>query len=267
MYLDITLMKKLKIGKGDTICVVPSKKEKYRVLGKISPIPIDELINFCINRGINTLNIKQLSLRRCNPINLPDKNNLDLHYLLGSILGDGCLSVKKGSRNGKSYTLKVSSQYLPNILKIRNILLSLFGLKATVYKEKTWYNVNCYSKILVIFLNKIYSIPIGKKYFSICIPKIVKEDKSFMIYFLKGLCDSDGNIYLHRGKKCVQLRQKSYSFLKDVKSIFHKLGIYMPGPYYDKANNSWVLWSSKKSVVDNFIKEIGKVNYNPGPVA
>ncbi len=27
-------------------------------------------------------------------------------------------------------------------------------------------------------------------------------------------------------------------------------------PYYDKANNSWVLWSSKKSLVNTFIKKI-----------
>ena len=38
-------------------------------------------------------------------------------------------------------------------------------------------------------------------------------------------------------------------------------------PYYDKANDSWVLLSSKKIVVDSFINEIHNLKISCAPVA
>ena len=108
-----------------------------------------------------------------------------------------------------------------------------------------------------MILHKKYQIPIGLKYGSIKVPDIINSSNKIKITsFLKGVFDSDGNIYLHRGRKCVQLRQKSYSFLKQLQSLFNILGIEFRDPYYDKANGYWVLWSSKKELVNNFINKI-----------
>ena len=73
---------------------------------------------------------------------------------------------------------------------------------------------------------------------------------------MKGVFDSDGNLYLHRGRRSIQLRQKSKDFLFELFNLFKEIGIEFNNPYYDKANNSWVLWSSKKELVDNFINKI-----------
>jgi intein/homing endonuclease len=80
---------------------------------------------------------------------------------------------------------------------------------------------------------------------------------------LKGVFDSDGNSYNHRNKLCIQLRQKSESFIRELKRLFEKIDIKFRNPYKDGANNSWVLWSSKKELVDNFINKI--IDFNPLP--
>ena len=113
-------------------------------------------------------------------------------------------------------------------------------------------------------LNKKYEVPIGKKYNSICIPQLVLNgNKNMKICFLKGVFESDGNIYVHRNNKCIQLRQKSESFLREIKGLFNILGIDFREPYYDKANNSWLLWSSKKELIDNFINKIIDFKISP----
>lgn len=113
-------------------------------------------------------------------------------------------------------------------------------------------------------MHKKYEIPLGLKYASIKVPEIIKtsSDKQIKL-FLRGVFDSDGNIYLHRGKKSVQLRQKSNIFLKELRDLFFKIGVEFREPYYDIGNNSWVLWTSKKETVDNFIKKIMSVNICP----
>ena len=68
--------------------------------------------------------------------------------------------------------------------------------------------------------------------------------------------DSDGNIYNYRRGKSVQLRQKSKRFLDELRLLFIFLGLDFHESYQDIANGSWVLWSSKKALVDNFIKKI-----------
>ncbi|MBL7052096.1 MAG: LAGLIDADG family homing endonuclease [Nanoarchaeota archaeon] len=92
------------------------------------------------------------------------------------------------------------------------------------------------------------------------VPSIIINNKRVIPFFIKGLFDSDGNIYLHRKKTAIQFRQKSQKFIIGVKDLLLEVGIHIGGPYYDKANNSWLLWSSKKSSVDRFIKDINFLN-------
>lgn len=42
----------------------------------------------------------------------------------------------------------------------------------------------------------------------------------------------------------------------EVKDIINSLGIDIKGLYFDKANNSWLISTTKKSEVDNFINKI-----------
>ncbi len=107
----------------------------------------------------------------------------------------------------------------------------------------------------------MYSIPIGKKYKEIKVPDIIKLDKDYIKYFIKGVFDSDGNRYKHRGNECIQIRQKSYKFIKDLRFILNMVEIKFNEPYYDKANGSWLLWSSKMDLVNKFINDI--ININP----
>lgn len=67
--------------------------------------------------------------------------------------------------------------------------------------------------------------------------------------------------------KAIQLRQKSGRFLEGLNRLLRELNLIFNPPYYDKANNSWVLLSSKKDLVDNFIKNIIDFKALEAPIA
>lgn len=275
MEFTLDLLNKLKTA-GKSICITPQDVNFQNALQKLEtssikdlssrsvyywkkgerPIPLKYLIEICDKHQIKKMNIEKLSVNSGNSIRLPNKKEPQLYYLLGIILGDGCLTVNKKSINQNSYTLQITIREKDEAINIKEVIKKLFDLNSSIYKGRGCYNVCSFSKALVILLNKKYSIPIGKKYEKIKVPESIKKDQTTIPYFIKGLFDSDGNIYTHRNKKCVQFRQKSQSFIKEVQKLLQEIGIPLPGPYYDKANNSWLLWSSKKDVVDTFINKI-----------
>jgi intein/homing endonuclease len=137
------------------------------------------------------------------------------------------------------------------------MIYELFGIKSSIYPGKGCYDVCTYSKPLVLVLSHKFQIPIGKKYCNLQIPLIIiNGESSLKKAFIKGIFDSDGNIYSHKGKNAIQLRQKSGSFLKQISDLLYSINFGFNEPYYDIANNSYLLWSNKISLVDSFINEI-----------
>ena len=188
---------------------------------------------------------------------IPQNGNFYLSYFLGLLLGDGCICISKERELKKqSYSIRIAVKGDKRINQVLKLMRNLFGINPSQHKGKGCYEICIYSKALLFFLNTYYEIPIGEKYSLIKVPSKIKDNSESIMYFLKGMMDSDGNKYLHRGKLCFQLRQKSGNFLSEVYELFHKIGINVNRPYFDKANNSWVIWCSKKSVVDKFINDI-----------
>ena len=225
------------------------------------PIPSRYLKEICRHTEIKSINIVSFSVNSGKKIIIPDKENLQFYYLLGLILGDGCLSFNNKHLHGGSYTLQITMRYQKEAKKVKNLIKDLFNINSSIYKGKGCYNICTFSKTLVIFLNKLFSIPLGKKYKLIKVPTIINKDSNYIRYFLKGLFDSDGNIYKNKNKWCIQIRQKSKIFIIQIHSLFKKIGIEIRGPYYDKANNSWLLWSNKKETVDNFMRHINTIEF------
>ncbi len=231
------------------------------------PIPLSIVKKIIKEKNISKVCVDSFSVNGGNNVIFPKKESKEFCYVLGLILGDGCLIHRKRNENRNTYLIKIAFRKLEKANKVRLLIKNMFGKMPSVYKGRGCYELCLHSKPLVLILNKLYAIPIGEKYESMQIPKfIIKGKTTFKVAFIKGIFESDGNIYEHRGKKCVQLRQKSFKFLRGIKELSINLGIKFRNPYYDKANNSWVLWSSKKELTDNFIKKIANFNLD-GSVA
>lgn len=221
-------------------------------------IPLEVITEIMDDKNLLSIDIDAFSVGGGNRVTPPNEKNSFFYYFLGLLLGDGCLVHNKRGPKKNTYLIQISFRYREEAEKIKEFVQELFNIIPSIYLGRGCYNLCIFSKPLVLILNKKYQIPIGLKYKSMKIPDIVMSSKiKRKIAFLKGIFDSDGNIYLHRGRKCVQLRQKSNSFINEIKNLSNIIKIDFRGPYYDKANNSWVLWSSKKSLVDTFINKIG----------
>lgn len=231
------------------------------------PIPVSVAIKLMNENNVEKINIKSFSVGSGNRI-IPPEHNSQFFYFLGLLLGDGCLVHRKRGQYKNMYHVQISFATKKEAGICRSIVNRLFEINSSIYLGKGCYNLCIYSKPLVILLNSIYDIPIGEKYSKLHVPKLIKfSSRSLISYFLKGVFDSDGNIYRYRKGKSVQLRQHSESFIRELRELFSRVGIDFRPPYYDKANNSWVLWTSKKDLVDNFIKKIINLKLQNAPVA
>ena len=231
------------------------------------PIPMGVVLKIMDEKKLNSIFVDFLSMGGGNKMSSFNEMGLNFCYLLGLILGDGCMIHRKRDNNRNSYSINICFRIEEKANKIKLLVKNLFGIDSPIYPARGCYVLATFSKPLVLILNRKYDIPIGLKYNSICVPKLILNgDKDMKISFLKGVFESDGNIYLHKKNKCVQLRQKSNSFLEEIKNLFHEVGIYFRNPYYDKANNSWLLWSSKRSLVDTFINEIIDFKIEGAPI-
>lgn len=225
------------------------------------PIPLEVVLKIMDDYKLEQIEISHFSINGGNRITPPDENKVFFYYFLGLILGDGCLMHQRKGEKRNTYGLQITFREKREAEEIKFLVRKLIGVTPSIYPGRGCFNLCLYSKPLVLILHKKYDIPIGLKYPSLKVPEIIKTStKNQKKAFVKGVFDSDGNIYIYRGKKIVQLRQKSYHFLKQIKELFIELGINFREPYYDRANNSWVLWTSKKEVVDNFINELNDFN-------
>ena len=245
-----------------------SKRSFYFWRENKRPIPLNVLLKVMKKSKMSKIKIEYFSVYGGNKIRFADDKNIGFCYLLGLILGDGCLCVQKRGIRKNTYSVNIVFREEIEAKRVSNLVLKLFDSSSFIYPGRGCYSLCVYSKPIVLILNKKYQIPIGKKYGSICIPRLILEGNKYMKKsFLKGIFDSDGNLYSHRGKKAVQLRQKSENFLRELNKLFNFIGIEFRDPYYDKANNSWVLWSSKKELVDNFINQVSNFKVLDAPLA
>ncbi len=159
------------------------------------------------------LNLVKICVNGGNSVSLDALDPVKVGYFIGLILGDGCIVARK-KESRLIYSVRIAFCSLEDAKKCRALVRGLFDLDAKIYDGSGCYSLVTYSKPLSLLLHFKYQIPIGKKYVKIVVPaEISRAGRSVKIAFLKGVFDSDGNIYKHRGRKAVQLRQKSFKFL------------------------------------------------------
>ena len=207
----------------------------YEILTKNRAISSKNLLELCKEDDFNLDHLDNLSFSiygggtKTNPksIKLPNKLTEDLAYISGLIVGDGHLS---------KHAIDISCY---NSLKkqIKPLLANLFGKSNSYYSGNRTYVCN---KILPLYFNKIFDIPIGNKSKIVEIPKIIfRSNNKIIASFLAGLFDADGTVHASVSYKTASkelAKQLTYALARlSVFSIIRKEeGLYrvvIPSPY------------------------------------
>lgn len=236
-------------GHGHIKYVIESLDVQRRTLDNwrwgISPIPIAyfaEILliwkSICSKSDMEISNrldhifkkTKYFSVARGKRVKLPRIIDSKLAYLLGFLLGDGCIKERTESLyGGKSNDYPIS--FAINDFRFGKKIVcpyfqGIFGTNIPMYKLK---NYNCFeattsSKVIYIFLNQVFEIPTGKKKGKLKIPTLINSSSRVIkTHFVAGFFDADGNIYVKN--KEISITQADKRFLTQLSSLLETLGI------------------------------------------
>lgn len=165
-------------------------------------------------------------------LRIPNELDPDLAYLTGYHLGDGYLDniYKAFRRQGKEdYEINYADMDLEQLKMINSIISDKFDFRLRISKRP---NVNLWiarseCKVLHWYLNTKLGIPTGKRQ-SVRISRWILDEKDFIVAFLGGFYDAEGDV----GKSSngarkekryyrlrIQLTQKDKTILVEIKDI------------------------------------------------
>ncbi len=128
-------------------------------------------------------------------LKLPNTLSQELSYLCGIIVGDGCIFQRSDK---KDYCLKVvgnpkDEQELYHEV-IGPYFYKVFGFIPNIKLQdtNTTYGFSVLSKELLRFLTEKTGLNKGRKDQKLGIPEIFKNNREFLIPFIRGLFDTDG---------------------------------------------------------------------------
>jgi len=184
-------------------------------------LPLDNSINYA-TRILDSMKIFKSTMSKLE-VKISNKITNDLVYIVGVIIGDGCLSEYTTKKMYPVYVCGTNENYIKNTIK--TVMNNLFNLSSFIKGKKRenksiLYEWIRYSKPLYRFFSNIFEIPIGKKSHKVLIPKLIKNlNSELQISFLTGLFDTDwGYEYYTFGSGCV-----SRQLLEDAKNMIEKL--------------------------------------------
>ena len=195
-------------------------------------------------------------------INVPLETE-ELSEFYGIMLGDGNLTKMKAHKVG-TYQIRIvgdsrnDRDYLINYVK--PLIEKLFNVKTGIFKIKNE-NAIClsvHSRKLVEFLEEKEFKPGDKIKNQLGIPDWIKKDKKLLCACLRGLYDTDGEIYKLNEQNSFQVVFTNYNerLINDVRKALQDLGI-IPSRIY----NGKRLFITKKSELGKFLKHIGFSNF------
>ncbi|MFH1275522.1 MAG: LAGLIDADG family homing endonuclease [Candidatus Woesearchaeota archaeon] len=182
---------------------------------------------------VGDLLISVLKLPEIKEEKTKDKESLRIARLLGFVLADGTMQMRKGRfkdgrgawYNGTKRRVRIINQS-EDVLKIsKNDLEKEFNVKVKLYKKG---QENCYvvESVHRKPVEKLYSIgiPLGLKSHLIRVPDIVfKSSNRFKKHFLRALFSCDG--YVNKEGKHIAYYSKSRKFLEDINLLLQHFEI------------------------------------------
>ncbi|MBU0757659.1 MAG: hypothetical protein KKF44_06320 [Nanoarchaeota archaeon] len=222
-----------------------------------------EEINILFTQKAYDISLNNISFSKADKkkgIILPTKISPLLAEEIGMHLGDGYLSVSK-----YEYRLKGNKQdekeYYDHFIK--KLFKELYNLNVNLKEYDSTYGFEINSKAIHQFKSKVLKIKTGKKD-NIGIPEILKiNDKIILSSLLRGIFDTDGNIYFlsRYGYKNyyprISIGQKSEKLIKDINFILKMFG-FNPSIHVGTDFSSICLYGY--SSLKKYMEEIGFKN-------
>jgi stage V sporulation protein R len=148
-------------------------------------------------------------------INIPDKLNEPMAYLLGLMVGDGNIRYKR------SKCLCITTGDYEVVTKSAKIINDLFFVSPKIKKDGNRWRIMVESAVLCEFMVEYLGLTHGPSASFKKIPdKIFQSPKSVVSSFLQGYFDADGSCHSH-----VTCSSMSQELLKQVQIILNKMGI------------------------------------------
>ena len=184
-------------------------------------------------------------------IRLPKKTTESLAYIIGVILGDGCLAGRKTNKK-QDWKIIVCFDNENHCNLFCDYFYKIFGILPKKHDYGRGYiEADINSKVIYWFLIEFFEIKHGIKHDSIKVPSILKWQKRTVIaYFIRGLFDSDGTVV--PSNKKVAFASTSKTIIGELKQILSDFGIYCSYSCWVKKGGFKPLYSlqicSKKSI-------------------
>ncbi len=157
-------------------------------------------------------------------VKIPKAITEQLSYIVGVILGDGCLAGKKEKKQNWAVITCFDNE--AHCKLFCDYVHAIFGITAKKrYPGRGYIEVAIYSKVVYWFLNEFFEIKDGVKHDSIRVPNVLKtKGKAIIAALIRGLFDSDGTIVPSR--KTVSFSSTSKKIVEELKPIMEGFGIY-----------------------------------------
>ncbi len=170
---------------------------------------------------ISTNNLEKINKEKYTKKNLPKiKVNIKLAEIFGALNGDGHIS-----KCGKEVCIVCDAREKDYLIYLKGLCEKTFRLNFTFFHEPTKIKLRTYSTELSKLLTESYGLPKGNKIGKLKIPESIKNSKSFLISYLRGLFDTDGSIYIRRKKDLVvNLSNADKRFLLEIAEALRSMG-------------------------------------------
>ena len=187
----------------------------------------------------------------------------ELCEFVGAVIGDG--SLEKFPRTGRIHItgdrVLDKSYYLDHLSEISKLL---FNISPKIYEKENTLRLNIYSKKLFEMMHLRFTIPHGKKAYTVLIPdEILASKKKFINSTIRGVFDTDGGVSFDKRKiyKQPYIRLNHTSASKGlIKQISRVLWSYCINHSIHKKDKTYMIQINGKRMVSSFVQKIGFSN-------
>ena len=125
-------------------------------------------------------------------LTLPNEPTEELAYFCGLLAGDGNIGIrlKKNDYYVRLDGNPVDEKEFYHVVVVP-LVKRLFNLEVNPRLSQKTYGIRVGSKALVNYLTDVLGLPKNRKYNQLKIPAWVKENKRFVINYIRGLADTD----------------------------------------------------------------------------
>ena len=194
-------------------------RERYRKDRNISVGGLREICGMKEERPERYLDIV-MSKAGQKPIEIPEKLDKELAWLIGAVAGDGYIGSSSINLSGTEKTV---------LERFQDIAKEKFEKDVSVTERTKDEVKNCYfsSKVVSDILNEHFGIPRGEKALNLRMPEVGLPD-DLLASYIRGLFDTDGSVNCRKnpdGASCIEFYTASDQLATELHTSLLRFGI------------------------------------------